>query len=368
MRRGIRHSRPVVAFVTVILLLTASGTAGAQSIAKTVATLRLHTPEIISSRQFATYLDLAVRLRGGTPLTAQECRPALDRLIDQHLYQQESDKRRLTPTEAEIDEQMAVVRKRTEQGSGRDRKFSEDEWLAVIQQNLGLSLQEYRDQLIGGVSTQRLVAQMRPNLMQGIEPATEQEIKRFYNANIQQFVQPDMVLIQHIHFSTAGLDQAGIEQARARADEVLRELRASASFDDMVVKSSDDGTSRYRGGELGNRYLRRDDPIVIETLGAPFLEVAFTLAVGDISGVVASNVGFHILRLTDRLTARLLTLSHPVTPRSSETVNEQIAVLLDSRRQTQAYMQAVEEIAQELRGQADVRIFEENVCQSDASR
>ena len=361
-RRGGGCGRPLLAVVVGIALLTAAGAAWSQSIAKPVATVRLHTPEIISSRQFAAHLDLAARL-SGVALTPADCRPALDQLINQHVYLQEAVHRRLIPTEAEIDADMTARRRQTEQTLGRDRRLTDDEWRGVIQRETRLSLEEFRDRLAAGLSLQRLVAQMHPELLQGIEPANAQEIFQFYNLNLVQFVQPEMALVQHIHFGTTGLDEAGIEQARGRADEVLRELRAGASFDDLVVKYSDDSTSRYRGGELGNRYIRRDDQRVIETLGAPFLEAAFALAVGETSGVVASNIGFHILRVADRIAPRLLTLDDPVTPRSQMTVRQQIGALLDTRRQSQAYLQAVEETVQELREHADVRVFEENVCQ-----
>jgi len=206
---------------------------------------------------------------------------------------------------------------------------------------------------------------VRPKLLQ-TQPPNVQEIERFYNANIQQFVQPERALIQHIHFTTAGLDEDGVQEARVRAEEVLRQLQEGVSFDELVVKYSDDGTSRHRGGELGNRYIHRDDPAVLETLGAPFLDAAFTLSVDESSGVVASKLGFHLLRLIDRVAPRLLTLDDQVLPRSTQTVGQQIAALITSRRQNQAYLQAVDETVQGLREQADITVFErevEKVCQ-----
>lgn len=366
--RGRGHARPLLAVVIGLVFLSATGTAWSQSIARQVATVRLYTPEIINSRQFTVFLDLAARLRGGAPLNAEECRLALDNLTNKRLYLQEADQRRLTPTEAEIDMQLAAVRRQAEQDLGLDHELSDDEWRAVVQQNTRLNWHEYRQQFADGLSLQRLVVQMQPGLLQ-IKPPTEQEIEHFYNANIQQFVQPETALIQHIHFASIGLDKEGVDQVRTRVDDVLRELRAGASFDDLVVKHSDDGTSRYRGGELGNRYIRRDDPAVLKTLGTPFLEAAFTLAVGEISGVVTSDVGFHLLRLVDRIAPRLLTIDDRVLPRSTQTVGQQIANLIDSRRQNQEYLQAVEETVQVLRKQADVTVFKqevEKICQKTA--
>ncbi len=368
--RGAGCSPALIAVAAIVLLLVVTGNSWSQSIAKPVATIRLHTPEIINSLQFASFLDLAARLRGGTLITTDECRPALDNLTNKRLYLQEAHNRRIFLTEVEIDTQLAAVRQQTEKDLGLNQKLTDDQWRSIIQQNTGLGWQEYRQQFADGLSLQRLVVHLRPKLLE-VQPPNVQEIERFYNANIQQFVQPERALIQHIHFTTVGLDEDDIQKARMRADEVLRQLQEGASFDDLVVKYSDDGTSRHRGGELGNRYIRRDDPAVIETLGAPFLDAAFTLSVGETSSVVVSKIGFHLLRIVDRVAPRLLTLEDHVLPGSTQTVGQQIEALVNSRRQNQSYLQAVEEIVEDLREQADINIFEkevENVCQQAQDR
>lgn len=343
------------------LVLAAAGTAAPQSIARPVATVRLHDPQIISSPQFTAFAGVVARLSGADSIAPEDCRPVLDTLIDQYLVEQESERRRLIPTEAEVDGQMVAQRREAEQQLGVDRQLTDDEWRAVIMRETGLTLEEYRERFTAGLLTQRLVAQARPDWLQAAPDPSDEDLQRFYNANIRQFVQPEMALVIHIHFSTIGQDEAGVRQARERGEAVLQELRGGASFDDLVSKYSDDSASRYRGGELGNRYLRRDDAAVLETLGETFLREVFTIGVGEVSGVVESNVGFHILRMADRLDARLLALDDPVTPRSPQTVRGQITALLTNERQGRAYQQAVQEVAGELRGRAQIEVFEANL-------
>ncbi len=352
------------------IALLGAGAAWSQSIAKTVATVRLHEPQIISSPQFTAFASVVARLGGSDTVAPEDCRRVLDTLVDQYLAEQEAVERRLTLTEAEIDQQMVEQRRQIEQQLGLDRQLTDDRWRALIQRDTRLTLEEYRERFAAGLVTQRLVAQMRPDWLQEVQSPSEEDLQAFYNLNIQQFVQPDMVLVLHIFFETLGLDDAAVKQARERAEEALQELRDGASFDDLVVKYSDDPSSRYSGGELGNRYLRRDDTKVLETLGAAFLQTTFAVQAGEASQLVESQVGFHILKIDDRIAARLLTLDDPVTPRSPQTVRGQIAAFLAADRQGKAYQQAVQEVVAELREQSDIEIFEnhlEAICPAEPS-
>jgi parvulin-like peptidyl-prolyl isomerase len=351
------------------IALLGAGAAWSQSIAKTVATVRLHEPQIISSPQFTAFASVVARLGGSDTVAPEDCRRVLDTLVDQYLAEQEAVERRLTLTEAEIDQQMVEQRRQIEQQLGLDRQLTDDQWRALIQRDTRLTLEEYRERFAAGLVTQRLVAQMRPDWLQEVPSPSEEDLKAFYNLNIQQFVQPDMVLVLHIFFETLGLEDAAVKQARERAEEALQELRDGESFDDLVVKYSDDPSSRYSGGELGNRYLRRDDAKVLETLGAAFLQTAFAM-VEEPNQLVESKAGFHILKIDDRIAARLLTLDDPVTPRSPQTVRGQIAAFLAADRQGKAYQQAVQEVVTELREQSDIEIFEnqlEAVCPAEPS-
>ena len=352
------------------IALLGAGAAWSQSIAKTVATVRLHEPQIISSPQFTAFASVVARLGGSDRVAPEDCRRVLDTLVDQYLAEQEAVERRLTLTEAEIDQQMVEQRRQIEQQLGLDRQLTDDQWRALIQRDTRLTLEEYRERFAAGLVTQRLVAQMRPDWLQEVPSPSEEDLQAFYNLNIQQFVQPDMVLVLHIFFETLGLDDAAVKQARERAEEALQELRDGESFEDLVVKYSDDPSSRYRGGELGNRYLPRDDVRVLETLGAAFLQTTFAMQAGEANQLAESQVGFHILKIDDRIAARLLTLDDPVTPRSPQTVRGQIAAFLAADRQGKAYQQAVQEVVAELREQADIEIFEnqlEAVCPAEPS-
>lgn len=343
------------------IAVMSAGVAWPQSIARPVATMHLHKPQIISSPQFKAYASMVARQSGRDTLDQNQCRTVLDALVDEYLIEQEAAERRLVPTEAEVDQQLVERRRQVEGQLGLEQPLTDDAWGALIQREFGLTREEYRQRFTALMVTQRLVAQMRPGRLEAVPLPSEAEITDFYDLTIQQFVQPKMALVLHIHFRTLGLDEAAGKQARDRAEEALQELRDGASFDDLVVKYSDDGNSRYSGGELGNRYLRRDDARVVEALGEEFLNTVFAMQVGETSEVVQSDVGFHILKVADRIAARLLTLDDPVTPRSPQTVRGEITALLATQRQVNTSQQVVQEVIGELRDRADIEVFADNL-------
>ncbi len=81
--------------------------------------------------------------------------------------------------------------------------------------------------------------------------------------------------------------------AKSRADSVLAELAAGASFEDLVARYSDDPGSKEKGGDLG--YFER------RMMVKEFDEAAFQMEVGQISGLVQTNFGYHIIKLTDKM-------------------------------------------------------------------
>ena len=85
------------------------------------------------------------------------------------------------------------------------------------------------------------------------------------------------------------LDSAG---AKLLADSILAQLKNGVSFEELAEKYSDDKGSASKGGDLG--YFERRQMV------KPFDEAAFNLKVGEISDLVQTNYGYHIIKLTDR--------------------------------------------------------------------
>ena len=121
----------------------------------------------------------------------------------------------------------------------------------------------------------------------------EAELKDYYQQNLERFAGKEERRARHI-LVTAPKDapEAERKEARAKADKLLAEVRKTpASFADVASKNSQDPGSVANGGDLG--FFSRGAMV------KPFEDAAFALKKNDISDVVESDFGFHIIQVTD---------------------------------------------------------------------
>ena len=124
----------------------------------------------------------------------------------------------------------------------------------------------------------------------------EGELRKYYQAHLDQYRQGEEVHARHILIS-ARAEAPPPEQARARslADSLLRLIRGGADFGDLARRFSQDPGSAPRGGDLGFFPRGRMVP--------EFNDSAFALQPGQVSGLVRTSFGFHILKVEERHTA-----------------------------------------------------------------
>jgi parvulin-like peptidyl-prolyl isomerase len=345
-------------FLLTIALVFVSQIVFAQLIDKPVATVKLSKFEVISVKQFRKQIeDLEIRTKN--TLSTDDRRKLLDLLISEMLISQAAALENVSVSQGEIDSRIALARQTGGLGLNLNRELTEQEFRQLLQQS-GLTWDEYVEQLEKAILQQKFVMQKQKALFDKIEPPSESEIEDFYEANKTVFVAPDMVRFKHIYIDTRNLPSLEEKnKARTRAEEISRELRNGASFDDLVVKYSDDKNSRYKGGDFG--YLRRDDQARKQLLGREFFEAPFKMDAGEISGVLQSNIGFHIIRVTEKIPFRLLSLDDTIPPQNTSTVREQISAQLLQQKQAEFYQQALLDLLDQLKKKAEIRIFEENL-------
>lgn len=346
--------------LALILGVMAAAVAAAQAIDSPAATVRLHKLDVISVRQLRDQLQF---LEGRTGQSVpEEQRPAiLDLLIGEKLFEQAAQEAGLEVTAEDVAERIDQLRRQESERLNLGRQLTMDEYRSLVDQT-GLSWEEYQEQLRKALIQQRYVARVRGDELRSVPLPTDADVLEFYEANkTSLFVQPDMVLFRHIYFDTRQLaDTAARQEARERAQRVHRELLNGADFAALAREHSEDPGSREAGGTFGT-YLRRDDAATAELLGQEFFEAPFALEVGGISGVLRSNVGFHVVQVTDKVAAKILELDDPVNPLSDSRVRDQIRVLLANNVQARAYQDALVGTLEELREAAEVRVFDANL-------
>jgi peptidyl-prolyl cis-trans isomerase D len=138
-----------------------------------------------------------------------------------------------------------------------------------------------------------------------IEP-TAQEIQAYYDQHRDQYRSPEQVKVRHILIKTplpgpdGKVDPAGVEQARKKAEDVLKQLKAGGDFAALAKKYSEDTASAKEGGSLG--WIERGRTV------PEFEKVAFSLPEGSTSDLVESSYGFHIIQVEDKQDARVKTV------------------------------------------------------------
>ncbi len=122
---------------------------------------------------------------------------------------------------------------------------------------------------------------------------SEEDLRSHYTQNVSRYSTPEERRASHILINApASAPEAERTAARAKADALLAEVRKNpASFADVARKNSQDEGSAARGGDLD--FFSRGAMV------KPFEEAAYALKPGEISDVVTSDFGFHIIRLTE---------------------------------------------------------------------
>ena len=148
----------------------------------------------------------------------------------------------------------------------------------------------------------------------------EANVERTYNESIEQYTTPEQVRASHILLKTEGKDDAAV---KAKAEDLLKRARAGADFAALAKANSEDEASAKNGGDLDYFGKGRMVP--------EFDQVAFTLMPGQISDLVKSQFGYHIIKVTDKKAAAIRTLPEVrqqiVDQLSNETAQAQAADL-----------------------------------------
>jgi peptidyl-prolyl cis-trans isomerase D len=164
---------------------------------------------------------------------------------------------------------------------------------------------------------------------------TRDELESYYNQHRDQYRVPEQAKVSHILIKTplpgpdGKVDEKGVAAAQQRAQDLLKQLKAGANFEDLARKNSEDPGSAKEGGSLGWVPKGRTVP--------EFEKAAFSLPKGQLSDLVKTSYGFHIIRVDDRQEAHLKTL---------EEVKDQIEPLLKQQKAQELAQKQAEDLVQ----------------------
>jgi len=129
----------------------------------------------------------------------------------------------------------------------------------------------------------------------GVPQPTQQEIQQYYTAHQGEYSTPDQAKSRHILIKVdAGADAKTDAAAKAKAEGILKQLKAGGNWAELAKQNSDDPGSKDTGGELGFAQKGRMVP--------EFDNAIFNQKIGDIQ-IVKSQFGYHIVQVEERQTA-----------------------------------------------------------------
>ena len=165
-------------------------------------------------------------------------------------------------------------------------------------QSQGISFEDFKQNMRTEIITQQVIQRE----VGGRLNVTKDEEKKFYEQHKAELQRPEQVVLSEILISTeqAGNDQLKLAEARAKAEELLKQIKAGAKFEDIAKKESQ-GPSAAQGGDLG--------PFERGKLAKQLEDLTFAMKKGDVSDVIATKQGFVILKVTDHQAAGIPSMS-----------------------------------------------------------
>jgi peptidyl-prolyl cis-trans isomerase C len=244
-----------------------------------------------------------VELRQG-PIPAERrdeiLRAMLDRIITQRMLQQEANARHITATDAEVDEKIKEMR----------APYPDE---ATFQRALDarkMSLERLKTDARNDI----VVGKMLQEEVSTVPGASDAEAREFYEKNPDRFRQGESVRASHILIKVdETADAAAKKKARAQIDAVLKRAKAGEDFATLARENSADGSAQ-RGGDLG--YITKGQTV------PPFEQAAFALKPGEISDVVTTQFGYHIIKAADHKPPMTIPLEQ-VSDRVKQALTEQ---------------------------------------------
>lgn len=214
-------------------------------------------------------------------------------MIDKELIRQEAAKANIQITEQDIQKEIDVVKK----------SFSSDE-------EFNQALAQYNMTLDGMKKDMESQLQIK-KLLEPQVNITDDQIKQFYDKNLEQLKTPEQVKASHILVKTK-------EEATA----ILTDLKNGADFAAVAKEKSQDPQSKEKGGDL--------DFIARGTTEPEFEKAAFDTKDGALSDVVQTSRGFHVIKVAEHKAAGTPALEEKKEELRNQLLNQQVSQLSKS--------------------------------------
>jgi len=169
---------------------------------------------------------------------------------------------------------------------------------------------------------------------------TQDDLRGYYDQHRDEYRTAEQVKVSHILIKTplpgpdGKVDDKGVAEAQRRAEDLLKQVKSGGNFEDLAKKYSEDPGSAKQGGSLG--WIGKGQTV------PEFEKTAFSLPKGQISDLVKSSYGFHIIRVDDKQDAHM---------KSLDEVKSTIEPILKHQKAQQAAQKQAEDLLNKARSQ-----------------
>ena len=213
---------------------------------------------------------------------------AVDSLITMKVIEKEADKRNVKVKDSEINEEVKAY----------EESYGGEEALTSALKSSGLTLEDLKEDIEVNIKIEKL-------MQEDIE-ITEDEVKAYYEENKANYDQPEQVEVSHI-----------LVEDEETANGLLKKIKDGGDFAKLAKENSTDTATAENGGELG--YISKGEMV------EEFENAAFALEENEISNVVKSDYGYHIIKKTGHKEAKESTYEESKDDAKEAALSEKIS-------------------------------------------
>lgn len=349
---GYTMKRITTYLLAALLIASASAAHSDDLMLQPAAVVNLVRPQMISMQKLdEAFEEYRVnQQRQNLPVTETKD-TLLQILIENELLLQGARRHGVSVSDQEIQAALNEQKQSVAQQLGQN--ITDEQFVQILKEYFGKTLEGFRQEIRDKLLVEKYVRSAKRDIIENVSAPSQQEVQTVYRQNATEFINPEFANIRHIFVDNRNKSD---QEALDKINRALRRLNSGErSFSDLVLEVSEDESTKFSGGELG--WLAINDTQRKQVLGSNFFDKVFDLSTGEISGVIQSNAGYHIVEMIEHRNAKVLGLQDPINPATRTTVYQYISNQIFVRNQAGAFNQAIDELVNALRKEADIRIL-----------
>ena len=273
----------------------------------------------------------------------------LEAMISDELLEQALERDGYVLTDDAKNELLAAQKSSIEKQYGV--QLTDAEYASVIESNYGVSVDEFKDYIADQYTVQNYVLNKKSDMFkeENLMPSTA-EVEDYYKRNKSTFISPENVKLSHVFFEFGNDKNA----AYRKALDVSSQIKSGRlTFEKAVTQYSEDKNSIEKAGDIG--WLAINDEENLQIMGQNFFDKVFALDTGEVSGVIESNAGYHIVKVSVHNDTKILGIDDKTSPTAEGTVRDYIINGLYESKMNAMFQQAYLSLINDLKSSASIR-------------